>query len=94
MTQVRPLRTKKTSHKSAGNAPWLDPSQTAPYDYYQYWRNTEDADVARFMRMFTFMPLEEIAEYEQLSGADLNRAEPVVSAGEKLRLGLIGGSVA
>ena len=51
--------------KSAGNAPWLDPSQTSPYDYYQYWRNTEDADVGRFLRMFTFLPLEEIAELER-----------------------------
>src|SRR6266446_5667251 len=50
--------------KSARNAPWLDASQTSPYEYYQYWRNTEDADVARFMRMFTFLSLEEIAEYE------------------------------
>src|SRR5438105_1271886 len=57
--------------KSAGNAPWLDPSLTSPYDYYQYWRNTEDEDVGRFLRMFTFMPLREIVEFERLSGADL-----------------------
>ena len=65
--------------KSAGNAPWLDPAQTPPYDYYQYWRNTEDADVGRFMRLFTFLPLDEIAEYEQLSGAELNRAKEVLA---------------
>jgi tyrosyl-tRNA synthetase len=65
--------------KSAGNAPWLDPRQTSPYEYYQYWRNTEDADVGRYMRLFTFMPLDEIAEYEQLSGADLNRAKEVLA---------------
>jgi tyrosyl-tRNA synthetase len=65
--------------KSSGNAAWLDPDLTPPYDYYQYWRNTEDADVARFMRMFTFMPLQEIAEYERLSGADLNAAKEVLA---------------
>jgi tyrosyl-tRNA synthetase len=65
--------------KSAGNAPWLDAQQTSPYEYYQYWRNTEDADVVRFMRMFTFLSLEEIAEYERLSGAELNRAKEVLA---------------
>ena len=65
--------------KSAGNAPWLDASQTSPYEYYQYWRNTEDADVGRFLRMFTFLSLEEIAEYEHLSGAELNRAKEVLA---------------
>jgi tyrosyl-tRNA synthetase len=65
--------------KSAGNAPWLDPSQTSPYEYYQYWRNTEDADVGRYMRLFTFLSLEQIAEYERLSGADLNRAKEVLA---------------
>jgi tyrosyl-tRNA synthetase len=61
--------------KSAGNAAWLDPNLTSPYEYYQFWRNCEDADVGRWMRMFTFMPLEEIASYEQLSGAELNTAK-------------------
>ena len=61
--------------KSAGNAAWLDPNLTSPYEYYQYWRNCEDADVGRWMRMFTFMPLEEIAHFEQLSGAELNAAK-------------------
>jgi tyrosyl-tRNA synthetase len=65
--------------KSARNAPWLDASQTSPYEYYQYWRNTEDADVARYLRMFTFLSLEEIAEYERLSGAELNRAKEVLA---------------
>ena len=65
--------------KSAGNAPWLDPNLTAPYDYYQYWRNTEDADVGRWMRMFTFMPLDEIERYERLSGAELNHAKEVLA---------------
>jgi tyrosyl-tRNA synthetase len=65
--------------KSARNAPWLDGSQTPPYEYYQYWRNTEDAEVGRFLRMFTFLPLEEIAEYERLSGVELNRAKEVLA---------------
>jgi len=65
--------------KSARNAPWLDASQTSPYEYYQYWRNTEDADVASRLRMFTFLPLEEIAEYERLSGAELNRAKEILA---------------
>ena len=53
--------------KTAGNAIWLDAAQTSPYDYYQYWRNTDDADVGRFLRVFTFLPLEEIAELERLT---------------------------
>jgi tyrosyl-tRNA synthetase len=65
--------------KTAGNAIWLDPVLTSPYDYYQYWRNTEDADVGRFLRLFTFLPLDEIAELEQLSGADINRAKEVLA---------------
>jgi tyrosyl-tRNA synthetase len=65
--------------KSAGNAPWLDPMLTSPYEYYQYWRNTEDEDVGRFMRMFTFLSLDEIGEYERLSGAELNRAKEVLA---------------
>jgi tyrosyl-tRNA synthetase len=65
--------------KSAGNAIWLDPALTSPYDYYQYWRNSEDADVGRFMRMFTFLSLDEVAEYEQLTGSDLNRAKEILA---------------
>jgi tyrosyl-tRNA synthetase len=61
--------------KSAGNAPWLDPRLTLPYEYYQYWRNVEDPDVGRYLRLFTFLPLDEIAELEQLSGADINTAK-------------------
>jgi tyrosyl-tRNA synthetase len=65
--------------KSAGNAPWLDADLTPPYDYYQYWRNAEDEDVGRFMRLFTFLPLRDIEEYERLSGAELNRAKEVLA---------------
>jgi tyrosyl-tRNA synthetase len=65
--------------KSAGNAIWLDPALTSPYDYYQYWRNVEDADVGQFMRMFTFVALEQIADYERLTGAELNRAKEALA---------------
>jgi tyrosyl-tRNA synthetase len=61
--------------KSAGNAIWLDPELTSPYDFYQYWRNTEDADVGRFLRLFTFLPLDEIAHLERLQGAEINQAK-------------------
>jgi len=65
--------------KSAGNAVWLDPSQTSPYRYYQYWRNVEDANVGRFMRLFTFLPLDEIAAFESKSGSDINAAKEVLA---------------
>jgi tyrosyl-tRNA synthetase len=61
--------------KTAGNAVWLDAEQTSPFDYFQYWRNTEDEDVARYLRMFTFLPLRDIDELERLSGADINQAK-------------------
>jgi tyrosyl-tRNA synthetase len=65
--------------KTAGNAVWLDPVQTSPYDYYQYWRNTEDADVGRYLRMFTFLELGEIEELERLEGAEINRAKEILA---------------
>jgi tyrosyl-tRNA synthetase len=65
--------------KSSGNAVWLDPNLTSPFDYYQYWRNTEDGDVGRFLRLFTFLPLDEIEGLERLQGADLNRAKDVLA---------------
>ena len=65
--------------KTAGNAVWLDPELTSPYDYYQYWRNTDDADVGSFLRMFTFLPFEQIEELERLEGAELNRAKEVLA---------------
>ena len=61
--------------KTAGNAVWLDPNKTSPYDFFQYWRNVGDADVIKCMKMLTFMSLEEIAEYEKLEGGELNRAK-------------------
>ncbi len=65
--------------KTAGNAVWLDPNKTPPYDFFQYWRNVGDADVIKCMKMLTFIPLEEIREYEKLEGSDINRAKEVLA---------------
>lgn len=65
--------------KTAKGAMWLDPDKTSPYDYFQYWINTDDRDVARFTALFTFLPMEEIKVVEQLTGADLNRAKTVLA---------------
>ena len=61
--------------KTAGNAVWLDPNKTSPYDFYQYWRNVSDADVIKCLKMLTFVPLEEIQQYESLEGSELNQAK-------------------
>ena len=58
--------------KTAGNAVWLDPNKTSPYDFYQYWRNVDDADVIKCLKMLTFVPLEEIQQFESLEGSQLN----------------------
>jgi tyrosyl-tRNA synthetase len=71
--------------KTVEGAVWLDPARTLPYNYYQYWVNTDDRDVARFMALFTFLPMKEIKELERLSGADLNGAK-VVLAFESTRI--------
>jgi len=60
--------------KTAGNAVWLDPNKTSPYDFYQYWRNVEDADVLKCLRMLTFLPIEQIQEMDGWEGSQLNRA--------------------
>ena len=65
----------KKMGKTEKGAVWLDPEKTTPYEFYQYWRNVRDDDVIRCMKMLTFMPLEEIAEYEALEGQELNRAK-------------------
>ena len=62
----------KKMGKTAGNAVWLDANKTSPYDFFQYWRNVDDADVIKCMKMLTFVPLEEIYEYEKLEGSQLN----------------------
>jgi len=65
--------------KTAGGAVWLDASRTSPYDYYQYWINTDDQDVFRFLALFTFLPMEEIRDIKGLSGVDLNMAKSVLA---------------
>ena len=68
----------KKMGKTANGAVWLDANKTSPYDFYQYWRNVDDADVIKCMKMLTFLSLEEIAEYEKLEGSELNRAKEVL----------------
>jgi tyrosyl-tRNA synthetase len=65
--------------KTAKGAVWLDPAKTSPYEYYQYWINTDDRDVTRFLLLFTFLPLDEIREIEKLQGVDLNTAKAVLA---------------
>jgi tyrosyl-tRNA synthetase len=65
--------------KTAKGAVWLDATKTSPYDYYQSWINTDDRDVARFLALFTFLPMDEIRQVEQLSGADINTAKAILA---------------
>ncbi|HSJ58869.1 MAG TPA: tyrosine--tRNA ligase [Anaerolineae bacterium] len=65
--------------KSAAGAVWLDPELVSPYQYYQYWINTEDADVERFLAIFTFLPMEQVRELGGLEGADIRRAKEVLA---------------
>jgi tyrosyl-tRNA synthetase len=65
--------------KTHKGAVWLDPERTPPYDYYQFWINTDDADVAKFMALFTFMPMEEIKEVDAIEGAQMNAAKAVLA---------------
>lgn len=65
--------------KTAGNAVWLDPNKTSPFDFYQYWRNVGDADVLKCLRMLTFLPLEQINEMDSWEGAKLNEAKEILA---------------
>ena len=65
--------------KTAGNAVWLDPKKTSPYDFYQYWRNVGDDDVLKCIRMLTFLPIEQINEMNSWQGSDLNRAKEILA---------------
>ncbi len=65
----------KKMGKTAKGALWLDPEKVSPYEFYQYWRNVDDADVVRLIKMITFVPMEEIYEMEKWEGADLNKAK-------------------
>ena len=65
--------------KTAAGAVWLNPDRLRPYDFWQYWRNTEDADVGRFLRLFTDLPLDEIARLESLPGQEINEAKKILA---------------
>jgi len=65
--------------KTAAGAVWLNAEQLSPYDYWQFWRNTEDADVGRFLRLFTELPIAEVERLESLQGQDINEAKKVLA---------------
>jgi tyrosyl-tRNA synthetase len=65
--------------KTAQGAVWLDADLLSPYDYWQFWRNTQDADVGRFLRLFTDLPIDEVARLEALPGAEINQAKIVLA---------------
>ena len=69
----------KKMGKTASGAVWLDKNKTSVYDFYQYWRNVEDADVLKCIRMLTFLPLDEINEMENWQGSELNRAKEILA---------------
>ena len=69
----------KKMGKTAKGAVWLDPDKTSPYDFYQYWRNVDDTDVIKCIKMLTFLPLEEIEKMESWEGAQLNKAKEVLA---------------
>ena len=65
--------------KSLGGAVWLNPERLSPYEYWQFWRNTEDADVGRFLRLFTELPLDDIRRLDELAGSEINEAKKVLA---------------
>ncbi|MBF0229702.1 MAG: tyrosine--tRNA ligase [Desulfamplus sp.] len=65
--------------KTHKGAVWLDPERTSPYEYYQFWINTDDADVMRFLLLFTFLPMEEISKVDQLEGSEINTAKVILA---------------
>ena len=69
----------KKMGKTAGNAVWLDPNKTSPYEFYQYWRNVDDADVLKCIRMLTFLPIEQIEQMSSWQGSQLNRAKEILA---------------
>ena len=69
----------KKMGKTASGAVWLDPNKTTPFDFYQYWRNVEDADVLKCIRMLTFLPLEQIDEMASWKDAQLNTAKEILA---------------
>jgi tyrosyl-tRNA synthetase len=69
----------KKMGKTEKGAVWLDPDRTSPYEYYQFWINTDDRDVERFLALFTFLPMEEVKEYGKFKGADIRQAKEVLA---------------
>lgn len=69
----------KKMGKTQKGAVWLDPEKTSPYEFYQYWRNVDDGDVIKCMKLLTFLPLDEIKEYEKLEGSEINKAKEVLA---------------
>ena len=69
----------KKMGKTAGNAVWLDPNKTSPFDFYQYWRNVDDSDVLKCIKMLTFLPLDKIEKMESWEGSQLNRAKEILA---------------
>ncbi|MGN0425177.1 MAG: tyrosine--tRNA ligase [Acetatifactor sp.] len=69
----------KKMGKTAGNAVWLDPNKTSPFEFYQYWRNVGDADVLKCLRMLTFLPLEQLDEMDKWEGSQLNQAKEILA---------------
>ncbi len=77
--QLLTLPSGEKMGKTAGGAIFLDPKKTSPYEFYQYFRNTPDSDVIILLKRLTFLPLEEIAEYEKLEGKDLNKVKEILA---------------
>jgi tyrosyl-tRNA synthetase len=69
----------KKMGKTQSGAVWLDPEKTSPYEFYQYWRNVDDADVIKCIKMLTFLPLEQIRDMESWEGSQLNRAKEILA---------------
>ena len=69
----------KKMGKTASGAVWLSPEKTSPYEFYQYWRNVDDADVCKCLKLLTFVPMDEIREYEKLEGSQLNKVKEVLA---------------
>ncbi|MFQ8688940.1 MAG: tyrosine--tRNA ligase [Blautia sp.] len=80
MTQTLLLNSEgKKMGKTQSGAVWLDPDRTTPFDFYQYWRNVDDADVLKCLRLLTFLPLEQIDEMDQWEGSKLNQAKEILA---------------
>ncbi len=69
----------KKMGKTVSGAVWLDPEKTSPYEFFQYWRNVDDADVIKCLKMLTFLPIEQIQEMEAWEGAELNKAKEILA---------------